>query len=110
MAWQSDEYIGPNGQVSLTSSRHITGGTVKNGSVEFIDVQGNGQQTQISSKLRIVVLPGRKFFTIKCSNTDLGYEASVTFELYGMYMYNIIINTRTRITMMYIFRQKCNRT
>ena len=88
LAWQSDEYTGPNVQVALTSNGDITGGEIKNGSVGFINVQGTGQQIQISSKLCIVVLPGREFFTIKCRNIDLGDEANVTFQLYGMYMYN----------------------
>lgn len=87
LAWESDQYIGIHGQVSLTFDGDISGGDVKSGSVRLIDVQGNGWQIQISSELRIIVLPSYKDFTIKCRNPDLGYEASITYQLYGTYVH-----------------------
>ena len=99
LAWESDQYIGLHGQVSVTINGEITGGDVKNGSVRLIDVQGNGQQIQISSELRIIVLPDHKDFTIKCRNPDLGYEAIITYQLCGTYLH--IIHTQSYIILLH---------
>ena len=88
LAWRSKAYIdgGPNAQVSVTSDGRISG-TVNSGFVRFIGTNDEGQNLlQISSEFRMIVLPDYKAFTITCQNTDLGFEANITFQLYGRYI------------------------
>lgn len=87
LLWESQEYIGRHKQVSVTSERIINGG-VTSGNVSIIDIKnnGSGEQTQISSKLSLVVLPNYKAFTIKCRNGDHGeIKDNVTYHLSGMH-------------------------
>ena len=87
LAWESDKYIGPGGQLVFASSTTV--GMIRDSEIMnqtfaiLTGVTTEGGEVQLESQLHLTVSPKHQNFTIVCKNVDQDLADNVTFHTSG---------------------------
>ena len=92
LAWESNEYIGPGGQLAF-GSEYMEGMRLNNEIMNhtfviLTRVVTESAELQLESQLHLTVTPKHRTFTIICRNVDQDLAENITFYIRGEYMCN----------------------